>query len=215
MEKEPYNQIDHVHCWNQKVPACGIEKASHKVCCLCEKPMENKETNYCDSRTNEERERDSKIEVTMTTSSAPVVEKSGWEGTFMGILSDREDKMFQYYKSVFRDDYDFGYDASYDNDLKSFIKNVEKEAYERGKEHGKYLETVRRMTSDAKAIADYRNIPEDKAEVVLKSARLEGKKEAEQEIKERLTKILKAATGNSGTIAVTPEVIMSNLFPEE
>ncbi len=67
MEKEPYNQRDHEHCWNQKVPACGIDKASHKVCCLCEKPMENKETNYCDSRTNEERERDSKIEVTMTT----------------------------------------------------------------------------------------------------------------------------------------------------
>ena len=196
MEKEPYNQIDHVHCWNQKVPACGIEKASHKVCCLCEKPMENKETNYCDSRTNEERERDSKIEVTMTTSSAPVVEKSGWEGTFMGILSDREDKMFQYYKSVFTDDYDFGYDASYDNDLKSFIKNVEKEAGEKGYADGY-----------ADGIEIHKNIQE--------IARLEGKKEEEQEIKERLTKILKAATGNSGTIAVTPEVIMSNLFPEE
>lgn len=195
MEKEPYNQIDHVHCWNQKVPACGIEKASHKVCCLCEKPMENKETNYCDSRTNEERERDSKIEVTMTTSSAPVVEKSGWEGTFMGILSDREDKMFQYYKSVFRDDYDFGYDASYDNDLKSFIKNVEKEAYANGYADGIKLDEY---SKNLEKIAEAR-----------------GKKEAEQEIKERLTKILKAATGNSGTIAVTPEVIMSNLFPEE
>ena len=45
MEKEPYNQRDHSHCWNQKVSACGIDKVSHKVCCLCEKPMENKETN--------------------------------------------------------------------------------------------------------------------------------------------------------------------------
>jgi hypothetical protein len=45
MEKEPYNQRDHIHCFDQKVPACGIAIASHKVCCLCEKPMENKETN--------------------------------------------------------------------------------------------------------------------------------------------------------------------------
>jgi len=194
MEKEPYNQRDHIHCWNQKVPACGIAIESHKVCCLCEKPMENKETNekcehgrptgYCSG---------CRIDT-------PVVEKSGWEdnlkeGLLNGTLAAKTGVKF--------------------NPLKDFIKNVEKEAYERGKEHGKYLETVRRMTSDAKAIADYRNIPEDKAEVVLKSARLEGKKEEEQEIKERLTKILKAATGNSGTIAVTPEVIMSNLFPEE
>ncbi len=87
-------------------------------------------------------------------------------------------------------------DGQYRPKLLLFIKNVEKEAGEKGYADGY-----------ADGIEIHKNIQE--------IARLEGKKEEEQEIKERLTKILKAATGNSGTIAVTPEVIMSNLFPEE
>ena len=32
---QPYNQRDHTHCKNQDVPACGIPKEKHTMCCLC------------------------------------------------------------------------------------------------------------------------------------------------------------------------------------
>lgn len=196
MEKEPYNQIDHVHCWNQKVPACGIEKASHKVCCLCEKPMENKETNEKKCKCSKDNEFSYVFCPIHSPASTPVVEKSGWEARF--------DKEFLYWV-VMGSTLNNGSELRWNvgdgkmpniNTIKDFIKNVEKEAGEKGYADGY-----------ADGIEIHKNIQE--------IARLEGKKEEEQEIKERLTKILKAATGNSGTIAVTPEVIMSNLFPEE
>jgi len=37
VEKVPYNQLDHSHCWNNKSPACG-QKIKHFECCLCQKP---------------------------------------------------------------------------------------------------------------------------------------------------------------------------------
>jgi len=182
MEKEPYNQRDHIHCFDQKEPACGSPLENHTYCCLCEKPMENKETNekcehgrptgYCSG---------CRIDT-------PVVEKSGWEERF-------KEHFLQKGKLFFNDSRDID-EPLFILALKDFIKNVEKEAGEKGYADGY-----------ADGIEIHKNIQE--------IARLEGKKEEEQEIKERLTKILKAATGNSGTIAVTPEVIMNNMFPKE
>jgi len=49
--KEPYNQRDHVHCFDQENPPCGIKLKDHKQCCLCELPMT---TNYWEKRYEKE-----------------------------------------------------------------------------------------------------------------------------------------------------------------
>lgn len=36
MNKTPYNQLDHSHCWTSDNPPCG-QKIEHYKCCLCEK----------------------------------------------------------------------------------------------------------------------------------------------------------------------------------
>lgn len=36
-ERVPYNKTDHIHCWSQENPPCGL-KGKHR-CCLCNEPV--------------------------------------------------------------------------------------------------------------------------------------------------------------------------------
>ena len=38
-----YYKVDHVHCWNQENPACGVDK--HTQCCLCREQIKKDPTN--------------------------------------------------------------------------------------------------------------------------------------------------------------------------
>lgn len=44
MEGKPYNKIDHMHCWEDMNPACGLSAPIHR-CCLCGEPVPEMEFN--------------------------------------------------------------------------------------------------------------------------------------------------------------------------
>lgn len=151
--------VSHIECecWCHSCIECQFEDNTHSQSCSkhVEKDPPEKTCNCCEDihpfqkciKTHAHFSFCGKsVPANVNEISSKLAANSTTEERIEKILSDREEKMYHYYKSVFKEDFEGGYPIGYDDEIKYFISKLLSEArygdygrrmYQRGHEEGR------------------------------------------------------------------------------